>query len=194
MLYDNALLVTAFTEAYQITKKEDYANVIRQTIEFIKREMTSPEGGFYSAFDADSEGIEGKYYTWSKKEVDDLLGAHSNLFCRCYNVSEPGNWEHTNILWIPESLEKIAEESGIGVNELVQKLNELKQILFSAREQRARPGLDNKILTGWNALMIISLCKAYAALGNSEYLALAKMNIVFWRTICLARKGNLLVT
>src|SRR5205814_998248 len=88
MLYDNALLIDAFTEAYQLTKKEEYATVIKEIISFVKKEMTAPEGGFYSALDADSEGVEGKFYTWSKKEIDELLGEESNLFCLVYNISE----------------------------------------------------------------------------------------------------------
>jgi uncharacterized protein YyaL (SSP411 family) len=193
MLYDNALLINALAEAYQLTKNEKLADVIKQTIEFIKREMTSTEGGFYSALDADSEGIEGKYYTWSKNEVDDLLGDHSSLFCRCYNILERGNWEHTNILWVPESFEKISAEIGISKGELVEKLNGLKQKLFNARQLRTRPGLDNKVLTGWNALMVLSLCKAYDALGNNEYLELAKRNITFLEKYLFGKKGNLLL-
>ena len=88
MLYDNALLIDTFTEAYQLTQKKEYADVIEETIQFIKREMTSPEGGFYSALDADSEGVEGKYYTWSKKEIENYLGDDSEVFCSVYNITE----------------------------------------------------------------------------------------------------------
>ncbi|MEP6466231.1 MAG: thioredoxin domain-containing protein [Parafilimonas sp.] len=179
MLYDNALLIDAYTEAYQLTKNEDYATVVNETIEFVKNEMTSSEGGFYSALDADSEGDEGKFYTWSKKEIDELLKENSALFCIAYNVSEAGNWEHTNILWQPELLQVIAERSGITENNLLKQLAASKKILFEARKKRVRPGLDNKVLLSWNALIINSLCKAYAAFGNDEYLTLAKANILF---------------
>src|SRR5205809_1357965 len=144
--------------------------------------MNAPEGGFYSALDADSEDVEGKFYTWSKKEIDELLGEESNLFCLAYNISETGNWEHTNILWQPESPEIIARQSGIKTDELIRRLNISKKILLSAREKRVRPALDNKVLLGWNALMTTAICKAYAALGDDEYLQLAKRNIGFIET------------
>ncbi|MEP6683567.1 MAG: thioredoxin domain-containing protein [Parafilimonas sp.] len=179
MLYDNALLVDAYTEAYQLTKKEKYKIVVEESIEFIKNEMTSPEGGFYSALDADSEGIEGKFYTWSKKEIDELLKEKSEVFCITYNISDIGNWEHTNILWQPEALETITDRSNINKQELIKQLDISKKILLKAREKRVRPGLDNKLLLSWNALMIISLCKAYSAFGKNEYLELAKTNISF---------------
>lgn len=179
MLYDNALLIDVFTEAYQLTQKKEYADVVDETIEFIKNEMTLPEGGFYSALDADSEGEEGKYYTWSKKEIDDLLDADSEIFCSVYNISKPGNWEHTNILWMPQDLKTVAEKLSLNKNELKIQLKKLKQTLFKARQKRVRPLLDTKILLSWNGLMIKSLCKAYAAFGNAEYLNMAEKNLVF---------------
>ena len=192
MLYDNALLLDAYIEAYQITKKEQYKTVVAETIQFIKREMTSPEGGFYSALDADSEGVEGKYYTWNKTEIDELLGEKSELFCRVYNVLENGNWENANILWQPELFEKIAGEFGISEIELENKIKSCEQILFKARQKRIRPGLDNKILLSWNALMSTALCKAYAAFGNEEYLKIAKANIAFIEENLFDKNGNLL--
>ena len=192
MLYDNALLIDVFTEAYQLTEKQEYAVVVEETISFIKNEMTSPEGGFYSAFDADSEGVEGKYYTWSKKEVDELLQERSAVFCVAYDISEDGNWEDTNILWLPETLETIGERSGINKDELIINLNQSKQILFEERKKRIRPGLDNKILLGWNALMVTSLCKAGSALGNEEYLKQAEENIAFIEQHLFDQENNLL--
>ncbi len=179
MLYDNALLIDVFTEAYQLTKKKEYAEVVNETIQFIKNEMTSPDGGFYSALDADSEGEEGKYYTWSKKEIDDLLGADSEIFCSVYNIIEAGNWEGTNILWMPEDFEATAKKLNVDKNALHSLLKKSKQILFDARKKRIRPLLDTKVLLGWNTLLIKSLCKAYAAFGNEEYLNAAERCIVF---------------
>lgn len=179
MLYDNALLTDAFTDAYQLTRREDYARVIKETIGFMQNELTSPEGGFYSALDADSEGIEGKYYTWNRQEIDILLRDESDLFCSVFDVSENGNWEDTNILWLPESLESVAEKLEVSKEKLVNSLDNSKHILFHARQKRIRPGLDNKILLSWNALTITSLCKAYAALGDELYLRLAEKNILF---------------
>jgi uncharacterized protein YyaL (SSP411 family) len=179
MLYDNALLIDAYTEAYQLTKREDYANIVRQTVAFIQREMTSPEGGFYSAFDADSEGVEGKYYTWTRQDIDELLGAESPLFCHAYNITEAGNWEDTNILWMPEALEEIAATHELAQDELSKRLDASRQILLAERQQRIKPGLDNKVLLSWNALMISSLCKSYDAWGVGEYRQLARANIGF---------------
>ncbi|HEY2726740.1 MAG TPA: thioredoxin domain-containing protein, partial [Parafilimonas sp.] len=179
MLYDNALLIDVYTEAYQLTQKKEYADVVSETIQFIKNEMTSPEGGFYSALDADSEGEEGKYYTWNKKEIDELLGEASETFCSIYNISEVGNWEHTNILWLPEDLKTVVEKLNLNEQALSTLLKKSKQILFEARQQRVRPLLDTKVLLSWNALLIKSLCKAYAAFGNKEYLFIAERNILF---------------
>lgn len=179
MLYDNALLIDVYTEAYQITKNNAYAKIVAETINFIQTELTHPEGGFYSAYDADSEGVEGKYYTWSKQEIDELLGNDSEKFCRIFNVSEAGNWEGTNILWQPESLETVASVLGTNEKELGVFIENARQILLNARQKRVKPGLDNKVLLSWNALMIIALCKAHAAFGNEAYLELAKNNIAF---------------
>ncbi|MEP6512541.1 MAG: thioredoxin domain-containing protein, partial [Parafilimonas sp.] len=179
MLYDNALLLSVMAEAYQLTKKELYAEVIRETIEFIQTELCSPENGFYSALDADSEGIEGKYYVWDKKEIDEILGNESELFCKVYNVTEHGNWEHTNILWLPKSLENIAAELNLSLNELQNKLATSKKKLLQHRQKRIRPSLDDKILLSWNCLMITALCKAYAALGDEKFLSAAEKNIHF---------------
>ncbi|MFT4155081.1 thioredoxin domain-containing protein [Parafilimonas sp.] len=179
MLYDNALLIDVYTEAYQVTKNTLYANVAQETIKFIEAELTGPEGGFYSALDADSEGIEGKYYTWDKQEIDALLGKDSEIFCRLFHVSEAGNWEGTNILWQPETMETIASEYGMDKQGLWNFIENAKAILLTARQKRIKPGLDNKVLLPWNALMIIALCKAYAAFGREDYLNLAKNNIAF---------------
>jgi len=163
MLYDNALLITAMSEAFQMTGKDIYTKAISETLDFIQKEMMSGEGGFFSALDADSEGEEGKYYVWSKKEILELLGKDSEEFCTYYDVSERGNWEGKNILRILNPSMKISLEKEL----------EWKEKLLSRRAARTRPGLDNKILSGWNALMITACCKAYAALGNENYRFLA---------------------
>lgn len=177
MLYDNALLVTVLSEAYQLTKKELYADAITGTLEFIQREMTSPEGGFYSALDADSEGIEGKFYTWSKREIEDVLGKEDSVwFCPIFDVSEGGNWEHTNILWLShnKNWQSVLQDFSSKT-----KIAGCKQKLMAARKQRVRPLLDDKIILGWNALLITACCKAFAALGNRSFLEMAENNISF---------------
>jgi uncharacterized protein YyaL (SSP411 family) len=179
MLYDNALLIDVYTEAYQLTQKKEYADVVNETIQFIKNEMTSAEGRFYSALDADSEGEEGKYYTWGKKEIDGLLGNDSEIFCTVYDVKESGNWEHINILWMAGNLETVVKKFNLKKSELEELLKKTKQVLFEARQKRIRPLLDTKVLLSWNALMVKSLCKAYGAFAKKEYLNMAEKNIQF---------------
>jgi len=185
MLYDNALLLQVLTEAYQLTGNEKYAGTIRQTIDWLKREMLSPEGGFYSALDADSEGVEGKYYVWSRAEVDAVLGADSELFCAIYDISGHGNWEETNIPWLKKPLHE--QIGALNVDEIVtkQKLKTCLEKLLAERQKRVKPGLDDKILTGWNALMVSACCKAYAALGDETYLQMAENCMAFMQEKCI---------
>ena len=179
MLYDNALLISVLCDAYQLTKNNVYREVIDHTIEFIVRELMSNESGFYAALDADSEGEEGKYYVWSKKEVDALLGNDAPLFCLYYNITESGNWEGKNILNIPKSPAVFAAENGLKEMELAELLDRCSAILLHARTKRVKPGLDDKILLGWNALMNTACSKAYAATGNARYKELAIRNMDF---------------
>ena len=179
MLYDNALLITVLSEAYQITKKELYRETIEQTLEFIEREMMSNEFTFYSALDADTEGVEGKFYTWTKQELEQILGKDAALFCQLFNVVEEGNWEHTNILYLNETIENIAVEQNVDTKNLKNTINNCKQILLKAREKRTRPLLDDKILCNWNCLMNVAYSKAFAATGNEHYRDVALKNIEF---------------
>ena len=179
MLYDNALLVIVLSEAWQITKKPVYRDIIIQTMEFINRELSSREGGFYSALDADSEGEEGKYYVWDKTEITALLGDGADLFCAFYDITEKGNWEGKNILRVLVSTAEFAEQHYITESELLGRLERSKHILLAHRAGRTRPLLDDKILLGWNALMTTACCKAYAALGIKEYKERAVKNIDF---------------
>jgi len=173
MLYDNALLVDVLSEAYQLTGSKVYAQTIRETLAFVTREMTSPEGGFYAALDADSEGVEGKFYTWSLEEVEEVLGEQAALFCAYYDVTAEGNWEEQNILWIQQPLAAFAAERGLEEAALEATLADSRAKLLAVRAGRIRPGLDDKILLGWNALMIHACCKAYAALGDTAFKEMA---------------------
>ena len=178
MLYDNAQLVSLYSEAWQVTKKERYQEVVFQTLEFIEREMTSPEGGFYSSLDADSEGEEGKFYTWQKTEIDSILADErlSTVFCDFYQVKKAGNWERTNVLYRRENVEKTSAEHNLPQNELTQMIAQARQKLFDARTQRVRPGLDDKMLTCWNALMLQGYLDAYRAFEKPAFLAKALKN------------------
>jgi uncharacterized protein YyaL (SSP411 family) len=179
MLYDNALLVGVMSEAYKLTGKELYRETIEETLAYVKREMTSLDGGFYSAQDADSEGVEGKFYVWDKAEIEAVLGEESLLFCEFYGVTEEGNWEEKNILWRPSSFEEFAAANNLEVENLKQRLKTSREKLFAVRSKRIWPGLDNKILLSWNALMTSSYAAAFTALGHEEYREAAVRNVEF---------------
>ncbi|MCG2614148.1 thioredoxin domain-containing protein [Terrimonas sp. NA20] len=185
MLYDNALLVDVLAEAYQLTGKKRYAEVISETIGFVKRELMAPGFGFYAALDADSEGEEGKFYVWQKEEVEQLLAEEAPAFCGYYDISEKGNWNepgHTgskNILRVLSSWEEIATQFSLTPDELKQRITRGKNILLEARSHRVRPALDDKIILGWNALMNKACSKAFAATGDEQYRELAVANMKF---------------
>ena len=179
MLYDNALIPVNYTEAYQITKDPFYLDVMNKTLNFVLREMTSPEGGFYSAYDADSEGDEGKFYVWSKPEIKQILGDDSDLFCLYYDVTDGGNWEGKNILCNNINLSTVAFNFGLDEKSTKEKLNSCSQKLLDQRSKRISPGLDDKILTSWNALMITAFAKGYRVTKDQNYLSAVKNCISF---------------
>jgi uncharacterized protein YyaL (SSP411 family) len=179
MLYDNALLVTVMSEAYQLTKQLLYKRAIEETLVFIEREMTSAENGFYSALDADSEGVEGKYYTWQKQEVDELLQEEAALFCRFYDITEHGNWEEVNIPRIKQKAVEFCRENALDVEIFETKMKACLGSLLQTREKRIRPLLDDKILLSWNALMNCAYSSAFAATGKEEYRQKAIHNMQF---------------
>jgi len=177
MLYDNALLVTTLSEAYQLTKKESYKISIEETLAFVERELMDRDGGFYSALDADSEGVEGKFYTWSEQEINELLQNNASIFIAYYGITEEGNWEHTNILHTPISANAVAQKFQLSETELLQTIAKCKSVLMEERSKRIRPQTDDKQLLGWNALMNTAFSKAYAATGNKNYLIRAQQNM-----------------
>lgn len=181
MLYDNALLVGVLSEAYQLTRRQQYAEVIHQTMRFIQQEWQSPEGGFYSAYDADSEGVEGKYYTWSKAEVEAVIADETaaRLFCAVYDVTEEGNWEETNILWTPVPVDQVIASLGWEPAAAQASLADSRAKLLAHRQQRIKPLLDDKKILSWNAMMIEASCKAWAATGVSNYLDMAENAAAF---------------
>lgn len=170
MLYDNALFVMVLSEAYQATKDNLFKEGIQHTLSFLLNELKDPKGGFYTALDADSEGVEGKFYTWSKEEVEARLGEGAALFCEYYNITETGNWEHTNILHVTESLQVLAAKHGLAEETLKVQMAAYAQLLLDIRQGRIRPGTDDKILLSCNALLIKAFCKAASALGEECYL------------------------
>lgn len=179
MLYDNALLPVVYAEAYQITKDAFYLDVIRKTLDFVLREMTSPQGGFYSALDADSEGEEGRYYVWNKKEIQEILGKDADVFCLYYDVTDGGNFEGKTILNNNLAASTVAFHFGISEDSVHQLVDECSKKLLDVRSKRVRPGLDDKILTSWNALMISAFAKGYRVTDEKKYLQAAQNCLEF---------------
>jgi uncharacterized protein YyaL (SSP411 family) len=186
MLYDNAQLAITYLEAFQATGKEQYGEVARQIFEYVLRDMTSPEGGFYSAEDADSEGTEGKFYVWSPKEITDILGEDIAVeFNGYYGINEKGNFEEKsipNLLHNDEAFSRIASNP----------LEEYRRIVYEAREKRVHPYKDDKVLTSWNGLMIAALSMGARVLGNNEYLDAAEKAVAFIRSKLIRDDGRLL--
>lgn len=192
MLYDNGQIVSLYSEAYQKFKDEDYKTLVYGTLAFIERELKSDEGAFYSALDADSEGEEGKFYVWKKKELETLLGEDYPLFSAYYNVNSIGYWEHdTYILLRKDDDAKLAKQFNISVEELTLKIGRAKSDLMKERATRIRPGLDDKSLTSWNGLMLKGYVDAFLTFGNQHFLDVALANANFILDKQLRKDGGL---
>ncbi|MCB2228335.1 MAG: thioredoxin domain-containing protein [Desulfarculaceae bacterium] len=176
MLYDQALMAMALCEAHQLTGEEGFATAAREVFAYVLRDMTSPEGGFFSAEDADSEGEEGLFYVWTPEQVRQAVGPElGGLFCRAYNVTEGGNFEHgLSIPHLTRSLEELAEAEGLAPGELAAKLDQARELLFQVREKRVHPLKDDKVITSWNGLMIAALALGARALNEPRYLEAAE--------------------
>ena len=201
MIYDQALLTNAYIEAFQATKKEFYRNAAEEILNYVLRDMTSPEGGFYSAEDADSEEEEGKFYVWTKNEVENLLaGEDLNLAVNLFNVRKEGNWfdpvhesnSGTNILHFTKDLKLVADELNIDVNILNEKKKVVREKLFAVRDKRIHPFKDTKILADWNGLMISAFSKAAQVFEKNEYYIAAEEAINFILDNLLNENGRLL--
>ncbi len=178
MLYDNALLANAYLEAFQITQNPFYEQIARHTLDYVMREMTAENGGFYSAQDADSEGEEGKYYVWDRKEIEQILGEEeAKIVCAVYDVTTPGNWDGKNILHIVRDIEELATQFELSSDELNSKLKQHRGKLLAERTKRTPPMTDTKIITAWNSLMISAFCKAYQVVREDKYLKIAQSAI-----------------
>jgi uncharacterized protein len=193
MLYDNALLSRVYLHVYQVTKDDFARRITEETLDYVIREMTDSSGGFYSTQDADSEGEEGKFFVWSKREILDALGEDGELFCDYFNVTERGNFEGHNILNVQSSLADVAVQKGVDVEDLRKIIERGRKTLFEIRERRIKPGRDEKILTAWNGLMLASFAEAAAVLERDDYLSVAEANAEFLLAN-LERDGLLLRT
>ncbi len=183
MLYDNALLAMAYLECYQLTGNDFYAGVARDIFTYVLRDMTNPEGGFYSAEDADSEGEEGKFYLWTKDEIKEILGEQADLFARTYDISQKGNFEGRNIPNLTRNQK---------FNQSRKDFEVQRQELFKHREKRVRPLKDDKILTAWNGLMIAALAMGARILGDDKYLQAARRAADFINHNLRRQDGRLL--
>jgi uncharacterized protein YyaL (SSP411 family) len=191
MAYDNGQLVSLYAEAFRRDPQPLYKRIVEETLEWVRRDLTSPEGAFYSSLDADSEGEEGKFYVWRKQEIIEVLGADADWFCDCYQVTEGGNWEHgNNILLLKEDLGKVANQHALSLDVLLEKLEKAKTLLLEFRNQRIKPGLDNKILASWNAILLKGYTDAYRAFHDERYLRTALRNAEFIES--QLRQGKLL--
>ena len=193
MLYDNALLSQLYAEIFQITKAEPYLQITCKTLDYVIREMKHPDGGFYSAQDADSEGEEGKFYLWNKREIDSIINdkTTTDIFCEHYGVTQGGNFEGKNILNVRVPIKNLAKKYDKTPEQVAQIVKNASTTLFGEREKRVKPGRDEKILTSWNGLMISGFAKGFAVSGDAKYLQTAKNAVEFIENKLASDDGRL---
>ncbi len=194
MLYDNAQLARAYLHAWQHTGKPLYRRIVEETLDYVCLEMRHGDGGFYSSQDADSEGVEGKFYVWSADEVRGILGDDASLFMQMYDISDGGNWEGHNILRLSSRASDIAVQSGLDEAEFEAKMASARRKLYDVRSKRIWPGLDDKVLTAWNGLMLAAFAEAAQALDRADYRDVATANAEFLYANMRAQDGRLLRT
>lgn len=193
MLYDNAQLLSLYSEAHTWIGNPEYKRVVYETYHWLITEMRSPDGGFYSALDADSEGVEGKFYVWSKADIEAALGDEAAVFTRYFHVSDDGNWEEeqTNVLFRSGNDEEIAAEFDLDPEKLRTLIDAQKKHLKTLRSERIRPALDNKMITAWNGLLLRGLCEAYRAFADRNFLQTAMLNAEFLQVKTARPDGSL---
>jgi hypothetical protein len=195
MLYDNALLTKTYLEAFQVTGDPSYRRIATEVLDYILREMTAPEGGWRSATDADSEGVEGKFYVWTPAEIEAILEKdEARVFCAYYDITESGNWEGKSIPNIRRTIAQVDIKLGIGTEELQVSVDRARPKVYEARRKRVPPGLDDKILTAWNGLMISAMAEGYRILGEQRYCDAAVRATDFLLAMLLQPDGRLLRT
>jgi uncharacterized protein len=196
MLYDNALLARVYVEAYQVTRKPLYRQVATEILDYIGREMTGPEGGIYSSTDADSEGVEGKFFVWMPEDVESILKNEedSRRFCALYDITASGNWEHKSIPNRLRPIEEVARQLNLTPDELMETASRVKPLLYEARLLRIPPGLDDKVITAWNGMMLSALAEAARVFGEGRYLECAERTADFLLRTHAKPDGRLLRT
>jgi uncharacterized protein YyaL (SSP411 family) len=195
MLYDNAQLAKVYLQAYHLTKDPLYRRVAEEIFAFVSREMTSTDGGFYSALDAEVDAVEGKYYVWTKAEIQQVLGKQAKLFMKVYGVDKGPNFEGgTNILYLPSPIANVAKGEKKSEAEILKQLEPLKAQLLAGREKRKRPLLDTKVITSWNGLMIDAFAYGYEVLGEKRYRDTAQKAAEFILSHLKQKDGQLMHT
>ncbi|MFY0686325.1 MAG: thioredoxin domain-containing protein [Cyclobacteriaceae bacterium] len=182
MLYDNGQLLSLYSQAYKLSPNPKFKEVVFESIEWLQREMLDSTSGFYAALDADSEGEEGKFYVWSMKDVVNLSGSDSSMICEYYDVKLEGNWEATNVLRVVRTKDEMLGKYGISSEAFDQRIKAFKKTALLERAKREKPGLDNKIISGWNGMVLTGILDAYQTFGDSSFLMLAKDNYTFLTT------------
>jgi uncharacterized protein YyaL (SSP411 family) len=191
MLYDNAQLARVYLHAWQIQGDPFYRRVTEETLDYVLREMRHEAGGFYSSQDADSEGVEGKFYVWSAAEIAAALGEEADLFMRIHGVSEEGNWEGSNILHLHVDPDALATQLGLERGELMARMTAARTKLYEVRAERVWPGLDDKVLTAWNGLMLAAFAEAGATLRRPDFIEAATANAEFLQRTMRTESGRL---
>jgi uncharacterized protein YyaL (SSP411 family) len=191
MLYDNAQLARVYLHAWQVTGSNLFRDVVREILDYVLREMHDPRGGFYSSQDADSEGVEGKFFVWSYAELQELLRDDTALAAKAWDASSGGNWEGKNILHRVTNQATLSAELGVDPEEMAKHLDSIRQRLWHVREKRVKPGLDDKVLTSWNGLMLAAFAEAGSALGEERYLEAARSNASFLLDTMRTEDGRL---
>ena len=196
MLYDNAQLARVYLHAWQVTGDPAYRRVVTEALDYLVREMLDEAGGFYSAQDADSEGEEGRFFVWTAEEIARVLGDSDDteLLTRAYGVTQGGNFEGRNILHVAHTVAELADESGQPVADVQARLDHARHALLAARESRVKPGLDDKVLAGWNGLALAAFAEAARVLGRADYLAIAEKNAAFVLSEMRTEQGRMLRT
>ena len=194
MLYDNAQLARVYLHAWQVTGNDFYRRITEETLDYVLREMRHEDGGFYSSQDADSEGVEGKFYVWSADEIREALGEDADTFMRIYGVSDEGNWEGHNILNLHLDPKGLAAQLDVAPAALDARMTEARAKLYALRSKRIWPGLDDKVLTSWNGLMLAAFAEAGQALRRPDYIEAAESNAAFLHSTMRHQSGRLLRT
>lgn len=192
MLYDNAQLISLYAEAFLLTHNPIFLQVIEETLEFVQREMTAPNGGFYAALDADSEGVEGKFYVWKKEEIESVAGSEAEIVKDYFGINRQVLWEEDkNVLIKAMAYSDLAIKYGKSLVEIEKIISDCKRKMLGKRSERIRPGLDDKILTSWNALMLKAYVDAYSVTHERRYLKVAELNAAFLIKAMKSKDGAL---